>query len=248
MWQTDLIIHNFQTTSLTVEIGLVESGFGQEENFFPVMIDGAGTFTVPAGATRVLTDLLRGHRGRDTALGALLIGGNQPFAVTSRVYNVEAGGATIGQTVPATQEFLGAGTERAVIPGVIANVNFRSNLGFVAAAGAGAPLVIEVALSGASGTSLGATTFTIPAGTIAHAQFSSSAITTTPFDLATATLRILSGSGDVAGYASVVDNRSNHAAFVDGGFSGAAANATQSTLATFLSRLRERRDRSSPER
>src|SRR5688500_3424507 len=87
MWQTDVIIHNFQTTPLTVEIGLVESGLGQAENFFPVMIDGAATVTIPAGATRALTDLLRNHRGRATALGALLLGGNQPFAVTSRIYN-----------------------------------------------------------------------------------------------------------------------------------------------------------------
>lgn len=28
MWQSDLIIHNFQTTPVTIEIGLVESGFG----------------------------------------------------------------------------------------------------------------------------------------------------------------------------------------------------------------------------
>lgn len=248
MWQTDVIIHNFRTTPLSVEIGLVESGLSEEENFFPVMIDGAATLTVAPGATRALTDLLRGHRGRDTALGALLIGGDQPFAVTSRIYNVEAGGATIGQTVPVTQEFLGAGIDHAVIPGLMSNANFRTNLGFVAAAGAGEPLVIEVALSGASGTSLGATTFTIPAGTIAHVQLSSKSITTTSFDLATATLRILSGSGDVAGYASVVDNRSNHAAFVDSGFSAAPANAAQSTMATFLRKLREKGDRPSLER
>src|SRR5687767_10208070 len=92
MWQTDVIIHNFQTAPLTVEIGLVESGLGQPDNFFPVMIDGAATVTVPAGATRALTDLLRNHRGRATALGALLIGGDRPFAVTSRIYNVEASG------------------------------------------------------------------------------------------------------------------------------------------------------------
>ncbi len=242
LWQTDVIIHNFQTTPLTVEIGLVESGLGQPDNFFPVMIDGAATVTVPAGATRALTDLLANHRGRTTAFGALLLGGDHPFAVTSRVYNVAPSGATIGQTVPVTQEFLGAGTQAAVIPGLIANTNFRSNIGFVAAAGAGAPLVVEVGLRGASGASLGATTFTIAAGTMSHVQLSSTAITTTPFDLATATIRILSGSGDVTGYASIVDNRSNHAAFVGSGFPAGTTSPTQSTLAMFLETLRGTRD------
>ena len=242
MWQTDVIIHNLQATPLTVEIGLVESGLEEADNFFPVMVDGSPTVTIPAGGTRLLADVLRDHRGRSTALGALLLGADHPFAVTSRVYNVEASGATIGQTVPVTQEFLGAGTSRAVIPGLIANANFRSNIGFLAAAGAGAPLVVEVGLTGANGASLGATTFTIAAGTMSHVQFSSHAITTTPFDLATATIGILSGSGDVTGYASVIDNRSNHAAFTGSGFAGTATSAGQSTLATFLRSLRVKRE------
>ncbi len=240
-WQTDVIIHNFQTTPLTVEIGLVESGLSQPDNFFPVMIDGAETVTVPAGATRALTDLLRNHRGRATASGALLLGGDQPFAVTSRIYNVDASGATIGQTVPVTQEFVSAGAQ-GVIPGLIANANFRSNIGFVAAADAGAPLAVVIELRGATGASLGTTTFTIAPGTISHVQFSSTAITTTPFDLATATIRI-AGSGDVTGYASIIDNRSNHAAFVGSGSPAGTANPTQSTLAAFLQTLRGTPDR-----
>lgn len=243
MWQTDVIIHNLQTTPLTVEIGLVESGLGLADNFSPVMVDGSATVTVPAGGTRVLADLLRNHRGRSTALGALLLGADRPFVVSSRVYNVEASGATIGQTVPVTQEFLGAGTNRTVIPGLMANASFRSNIGFVAAAGAGAPLVVEVGLLGANGASLGATTFAIAAGTMAHVQLSSTAITTRPFDLATATIRILSGSGDVTGYGSVIDNRSNHAAFVGGGFAGGTPNPTQSTMATFLRNSRVAHER-----
>ena len=243
MWQTDVVIHNFQTEPLTVEIGVVESGLDQPDNFFPVMIDGASTVTISAGATRVLTDLLRNHRGRASTLGALLIGGDRPFAVTSRVYNVEPSGATIGQTVPVTQEFLSSNAQTAFIPGLTANTNVRSNVGFLAAAAAGAPLVVEVGLRSATGTSLGARTFTIAPGTMSHVQLSTSTITTTPFDVATATLRILSGSGDVTGYASMIDNRSNHVAFVGSGFPDTTTNATQSTMAAFLSTLRTRHDR-----
>lgn len=242
IWQTDVIIHNFQTTPLTVEIGLVESGLGEADNFFPVMVDGAATVRIPAGATRVLTDLLSNHRGRSTALGALLLGGDRPFAVTSRIYNVEASGATIGQTVPVTDEFLRAGTPPAVIPGLVANTNFRSNIGFVAAAGAGAPLVVEIGLRNATGASMGSTTFTIAPGTMSHVQVSTAAITTTQFDIATATIRIVSGLGDVTGYASIIDNRSHQAAFVGSGSPATATSSTQSMLARFLETLRKTRE------
>ena len=242
MWQTDVIVHNLGTTPLTVEIGLAESGVGHADNLVPLMVDGAATFTVPAGATRALTDLLASHEGHEgTAMGALLIGGDHPFAVTSRIYNVAASGATIGQSVPVTQEFLGPGSQVAVIPGLIANATYRSNLGFLAAAGAGAPLVVEVGLRGASGASLGATTYTIAPGTMSHVQLSSRAVTTTPFEVATGTLRILSGSGEVTGYGSVVDNRSNHAAFIGSGFSGSATTALGMTMEKFFAKLREKR-------
>lgn len=237
MWQTDIVVHNFENTTLTVEMGLVETGLGVSDNFFPVMVDGATTFTVPPGGTRLLSDVLRNHRGRANAMGALLIGADRPFAVTSRIYNVDASGVSIGQTVPAAQDFLSATSGIAVIPGLVANTNFRSNIGFVAAAGAAEAVVIEVALAGATGTRLGATTFTIPPGSIAQLQVSSTSITTTPFDLATATLRILSGSGDVTGYASIVDNRSNHATFISSGVPGSAPGSIQSTFATVFKAL-----------
>ena len=241
MWQTDVIVHNLGTTPLTVEIGLVETGLGNADNLVPVMVDGAATFTVPAGATRALTDLLASHEEHEgTAMGALLVGGDHPFAVTSRIYNVAASGATIGQSVPVTEEFLGPGSQVAVIPGLIANSTYRSNLGFLAAADAGAPLVVEVGLRGANGASLGATTYSIAAGTMSHVQLSSRAVTTTPFDLATGTLRIVSGSGDVTGYGSVIDNRSNHAAFIGSGFAATATNAS-GTTERFFAKSREKR-------
>lgn len=237
-WQTDVVIHNFQTTPLTVEMGLVESGPGPADNFFPVLVDGAATFTVAPGATRNLANVLHEHRGHATAMGALLIGGDQPFAVTSRIYNVDASGVAVGQTVPAAQDFLSTTSQVAVIPGLTANANVRSNIGFVAAAGAAAPLVLELALTGATGARLGATTFTIAPGAISHIQLSTLSLTTIPFDLATATIRILSGSGDVTGYASLIDNRTNHAMFVSSGVPGSASNPTESTFAERLRQIR----------
>lgn len=238
MWQSDLVIHNFQTTPVTIEIGLVESGFGIADNFSSVMVNGAATVAVPAGATRLLSDLLRDHRGRASSIGALLVGGDQPFALASRVYDAAGTTATIGETVPAAQDFLTTAEQRAVIPGLSVGADFRSNIGFVAAAAAGAPLVVEVALLNASGTSLGSQTFTIPAGSIVHMQLSSTALTNVPFDIGTAALRILSGSGNVTAYGSVVDNRSNHVTFVSSGFPGGTTQQG-SVFAAFLNSLRD---------
>jgi hypothetical protein len=237
MWQSDLVIHNFQTTPVTIEIGLVDSGLGLADNFFPVMVNGAATVTVPAGSTRLLPDVLRDHRGRAMSLGALLVGGDQPFALSSRVYNADGPPMGIGDIVPAAQDFLTMPEQRAVIPGLTVSADFRTNLGFVAAAAAGAPLVVELSLVNANGASLGAQTFTIPAGSVTHMQMSSTALTNVPFDVATAILRIVSGSGNVSGYGSVVDNRSNHVMFVGSGFP-ATTTQQESVFASFLSALR----------
>jgi hypothetical protein len=229
MWETDVVIHNFQTTPLVVEIALVDSGLGLTDNVSTVT-----TVTIPAGGTRVLSDLLENHRNRASSMGALLIGSDRPFAVTSRIFNVDARGVSAGQTVSGAHGFLTGTSQRAFIPGLTANANFRSNIGVVAAAGAGAPLVVEVALLGTTGTTLGTTTLTIPASTVSHVQFSSTAITTTPFDAATARIRILSGGGDVTAYASVIDNRTHHATFMSGGLDGGSSGGAASTFASFL--------------
>ena len=235
MWQSDLIVHNFQTSPVTIEIGLVESGFGVADNFSTVMVDGAATVTVAPGATRVITDLLRDHRGRASSIGALLVGGDRPFALASRVYDASTG-AAIGETVPAAQDFLTGTGQRAVIPGLRVSADFRSNIGVVAAANSGAPLVVELTLSSASGALLGSQTLTIPAGSIVHVQMSSLAFTSNPFDVATANVRIVSGSGNVTAYGSVVDNRSNQAMFIAGG--SPATTQQRSLFATLLRALR----------
>src|SRR5688572_10083439 len=70
VWRTDLAIHNFQTSPVTIEMSLIETGEGLTDNVFPIEVGGATSFTVAAGATRVLSDVLAGHRGRTSASGA----------------------------------------------------------------------------------------------------------------------------------------------------------------------------------
>ena len=222
-WQTDLIVHNFQDVPVTIEAGLVDSGLATADNFAPVMVDGAATFTVAAGATRVLSDVLRGHRGREAAIGALLVGGDHPFALSTRIYNVAGPTPGAGQIIPVAQDFLDTPSQRAFIPGLVSNSDFRSNIGFLAASGS-TPLVLEVSLAGASGATLGVPlTFTIPSMSIAQIQMSSQQWTTSAFDVATAVLRVVSGTGNVTGYASVVDNRTNNVTVIGSGFPGSAS-------------------------
>jgi hypothetical protein len=133
---------------------------------------------------------------------------------------------------------LSSSEEEAFLPGVMANTQFRTNIGFTGSARRGAPLVIEVAILGAEGATLGTRTFTVPAGAVNHLQFSSAAITTTPFDEGTARVRIVSGDGEVVSYASVVENASNNAIFISSIVPGAnGANATSSSFAEKLRSL-----------
>ena len=228
LWQTDLIVHNFQDVPVTIEAGLVDSGLATFDNFAAVMVNGAPAFTVPARATRVIADVLQNHRGRETSLGALLVGGDHPFALSTRIHNVAGQSPSVGQVVPVAQEFLSAVGQRAVIPGLIANNDFRSNVGFVAASGS-TPFGVEVSLLSSSGQPLGTPhTFTLPSNAIAHIQWSTTQLGAGAFDVATASFRIVSGTGNATGYASIVDNRTNNATFISAGLPGATTSLQRS--------------------
>ncbi|HUP45919.1 MAG TPA: hypothetical protein VM779_10450 [Thermoanaerobaculia bacterium] len=239
LWQTDVAVHNFQSTTLTVELAVAESGEAAADNFSPVSISGSTTITIPAGGSRILRDVLANHRGQIDTIGALIVGADAPFAVTSRTYNVAAAGVmTAGFSVPPIQEFLSTPSAMAFVPGLISNVTFRTNIGITAAAGAAAPLVVEVSLLNAAGGMLGSRTFTVPAGAINHIQLGSGAFSAAAYDEATAAVRIVSGSGDVVAYGSVIENSTNHAVFVSGIVpTPASAESTESVFASLFQHI-----------
>lgn len=238
LWQTDVAIHNFQDAALTVELAVVESGQTADESFFQVDIGGETPVTIPARGSRIFRDVLDNHRGRSNTIGALIVAADAPFAVSSRTYNVAAGVTTAGLSVPPTHEFLSDSIARAFVPGLTSSAAVRTNLGFTAAAGAAAPLVIEVALVDRAGTTLGSRTFTVPAGAIHHLQIGSGVLSTAMFDEATAVVRIVSGSGDVVAYGSVIENATNQAIFIGGTVpSPASAGAADSTFASSFQRV-----------
>jgi hypothetical protein len=97
LWRSDLVLHNIQQVPITVEIAIVESG--RAPSAAPIAVNaGAETaFHLNPGETRVLSDVA-GHLGRDIT-GALIVGADMPFAVTSRAWAELPGGRTLGQTV-----------------------------------------------------------------------------------------------------------------------------------------------------
>ena len=223
-WMSDLAIRNIGNMPLTVQLTVIESGFDTAENVYPLASDsdGDGMITVNPGSTVQLRDIMRNHRGMTNMLGALVVGGNQPFAVTSRAYST---GMPLGQTVPATRDFLdnsigtADNTATAYIPGIISSTNARTNVGFVAgSAGSTAPMTIEVSVRNGTGAVVGTRSVTIPGGRFAHMQFPVSSFVQGPVDIGSADFRIIQGEGVVVPYASVIDNTTGEASYLMGVF------------------------------
>lgn len=241
-WMSDISIQNFQATPLAVGIVVIESG-ASADNVAPLQTPSGSAVTIPPNGTRILRDVLAGHRGLSETAGAILIGADKPFAVASRTYVVSPSGATQGQSVMPVRDFLdnslghvNLADAAAYVPGLTANARYRTNLGFVAGSSSSSGLMIEVMLRGADGTSLGSRMFTVSGGSFMHAQFSSAAITSATFDEGSATYRIVAGSGAVVPYASIVDNLSQAAFYVSGQFASNTASG-KSVFRALLQRV-----------
>ncbi|HSP14341.1 MAG TPA: hypothetical protein VLV78_06290 [Thermoanaerobaculia bacterium] len=221
-WRTDVAIQNIQFTPITIEMSVVESGEGLLDNIFPI----GSTVTVPAGGSVILGDVLKDHRGQAESSGALLVGGDKPFALTSRTYNVTANG-TLGQAVPASSDVAAEGSTL-FIPGLISNAAFRTNIGLLMSATT--PMTVIVAVNGADGQLLGKRVFSVAAGVTTHVQFGAPTLAPAPFDTAGGIVRIIEGSGTVVAYASVVDNATGDASYIAGGAGSAGPIAPLSLL------------------
>lgn len=227
LWKSDVALQNFQSTPLTIELLYIATGQPSVDNVANLVSTAVptGSVTVTAGGSVLLQDVLDHFDGHtDGLLGALIVTAEKPFAVTSRAYTTNASGGTIGQTVPPVQDFIentlgdtDLATAVAYVPGLISSSAYRTNLGFVAGAGDTA-LQLTVTLRGASGAILGARGFTIAPNTLTHVQFPAGSIAAGAFDTGSAEFRITAGDGAVAPYASVVDNRTSSASFINGVF------------------------------
>src|SRR6185295_6686501 len=85
MWMSDLSIRNFSNSPMDVQLVVIESGEDTTDNVFPLVTDDLDGFvTVGANSTVMLKDIMDGYRGRSNNLGALIVGADRPFALTSR--------------------------------------------------------------------------------------------------------------------------------------------------------------------
>lgn len=247
-WQSDIAIYNFQSVPLNVEMVLIESGSSTTDNLVPLS---SATTIIPPNSSRIMSDVLANQPRPTSSIGAVVVGADRPFAITSRSYSMSPSGDTIGQTVVPSRDFF---TETlndtpspavAYIPGLISNGRFRTNIGFAAGAGPAAPLVIDVTIAGADGSEVGTQRFTVPAGSFMHRQLSTTAFGSRQFDAGSAKVTIVSGDGQVVPYASVIDNSTADAVFVSGTFPPntritAAASGSAGPFESLLRRFRSR--------
>lgn len=225
VWMSDLAIRNFGSAPLNVQLVVIESGFETADNVYPLAsdADADGSITVSPGSTVQLRDILRGHRGLTNNLGALIVGGDQPFAVTSRAYS---NSMPLGQTVPAARDFLdnslgtADNTATAYIAGIVSNGGARTNVGFVAGSAGSSveEMTVEISVRNGAGGVVGTRSITIPAGRFAHMQFPVASFAQGQFDIGSADFRITRGEGVVVPYASVIDNRTGEASYLMGVF------------------------------
>lgn len=227
MWMSDVAIQNFQSTPLTVQLSVIESGDSNlSDNVFPLVTGTVpGSVTVPANGNVLLTDVLNGYRGLSQVSGAILIGADRPFAVTSRSYNQSANG-TVGQTVPPARDFLenvvgrtDLSTAIVYLPGLRNTDRYRTNIGMVIGnGGTSGPLTLSVTIRNAGGDLISTKSVTVVGGAFTHMQFPLSSITDRTFEIGSATVRIAEGNGAVLPYASVIDNITADAVFITGEF------------------------------
>ena len=222
MWMSDVAIRNFSNAPLNVEFVVIESGDFNDDNVYPLSstVVPNGAVTVGANNTVHLRDIMAGHRGMENPIGALIVGANAPFAITSRAYSSRS---PLGQTVMPARDFLdnSFGTADnagfAYIPGVINNASARTNVGFVAGSGGStSQMTIEVSVRNAAGGIVGTRNFVLPAGRFEHMQVSLRSIAPGAFDIGSVDVRITEGEGVVVPYASIVDNTTGEAAYIMG--------------------------------
>ena len=226
-FRTDVSLQNFQTVPITVSFLFIQGGEGNRENITNLQSNVLpnGSVTIPALGSVILTDVLDGFTGAGAnPFGAIMVSSDRAFAVSSRAYSPLPAGGTYGQTVSPVRDFIenslgdtnntGA---TSYLPGLVQNTSFRTNLGFVAAAGANG-MGIEVILRDAAGATLGTRGFNIPANSFVQTQFSVVSIANVQFSAGSAEYRITTGDGAAAPYASIVDNVTADAVYVTGVF------------------------------
>lgn len=235
-FQTDLVVQNFNdSTTLMLNIVVLDAETGELTPLTQTPV------TVPAKGSAILEDLLDGFMDKESVRGALLVGGNHPFAISSRTYNTGDAGGTYGQTIPGVRDFIENSSgmtpdmATAYLPGIINNDDFRTNIGFLVGANnvVAEDLVVQVRLFDRNGAQYGSAEYTFPAGEFAQRQVNITSIDPRVVNIASANVTVTQGNGTIIPYLSVVDNVSGDGNFILGNFPGSSPFAKTGLMSSF---------------
>jgi hypothetical protein len=194
-WRTDLVLTNLGDDPATVQL---LAWMRDVPNPDPE----ARSITLAPMTTEVSGDVLSGLFGfSDSAAATIHVACTQPLGVTSRTFNVAAGG-TFGQSIPpiAVSRLFGAGQDAHVV-GLIENSKARSNLGIVNPTDG--EIVVTATFFDAAGDPLGTKDYAVPATSSIQRTRVLRDVVSGPIDVARAVLH--SQQGSFMAYASTVD-------------------------------------------
>ncbi len=199
-------VYLFNRGDHTVEAALVFTPSGQDgwSHFAAVKVQ------LAAGQSATLSDIV-GHTMEMSGTGNLdVVGDTDSLIVTSRTYTTAASGGTYGQSIPAIATdggaIIGGIHLRGSVAGLCNDTDFRTNIGLSEVGGLSG--VVRMTYFDAAGVQLGESDVSV--APFQHMQ------TLVPFSNASrAELYVLSGDARPVGYASVVDNRSGDAVYLE---------------------------------
>ncbi|MEO8585744.1 MAG: S8 family serine peptidase [Acidobacteriota bacterium] len=173
------------------------------------------SLTLPPLYTRALDDVL-GNAFRTEGYGPLFLSASGSVVAASHTATTAVRGGAFGLSIPASAPSAagGAGTTLTLIP-VFGNTGFRVNIGLTEVTGNEASA--EIVVKDAHGAVRAVLPEKVPAGGLLQVNDIYTAAGILPAASDRFEVRVLSGSGRVAAFATPVDDSSN-----DGAFSGAA--------------------------
>jgi M6 family metalloprotease-like protein len=209
-WRTDLSIFNPGPRTANVTLAFLEQ---DEDNSAPQV---SAPLVLPAGASTRIVNVLPLVFNRSGIKGAIRVSSDAGVVVASRTYNLLLAGnrwslpagATFGQSVAGVrpEDGLSAG-ERGVVPGLVRDATYRSNL--VALNMSAAALTVEADVLGPGGEAAGAPV-TLQLRPFEYVQVDDvvgAAGIGGDLSAGTLVVRLVDGDGPLAVFVSEIDNR-----------------------------------------
>ncbi len=197
-WSTDLWLANPSETAETVLLHLFGSGGSSS----------AHEITVEAGSSLLLPDVV-GHTFATSGEGWILVEASS-LLVSSRTWNDTPSG-TYGQFIGALtdNDAIGPG-DTAVIPSVVLNGTFRTNVGVTETSGGDVVLRVDV-LDGYGSLRCSRV---LPIGPLQHWQNSVSSLGCGTIDGGRIEISHLEGDGRIVGYGSIIDQTTGDPTYI----------------------------------